>query len=272
MALTEANVAYLEDQIVALIDEQSYNRFLTATSVWAELEFRMAPGYAPYETSEAAKQGISLGDLMNFREPEVLWRLAAAGRIVRVVTTRPNKAPEALYFPKGTTVSLEEENAALRQELFELKNDIFEAFGQLAVNSSILPARYSVIAGLADRLAHDAEFCKARELNVAPTPSRNMPLEDIVRHYSERVQNGRTVQDAFNHMWSEAHELDAEVARFMAGDAMGEDGIKGEGMDVISCVLDVIYLAHPGITNKQMREIMVRKMEKWLTLYGSSTK
>lgn len=105
-----------------------------------------------------------------------------------------------------------------------------------------------------------------------PTHATTLCIEDIVRHYSKRVQNGRTVQDAFDHMVKEVHELDVEVQRFIAGQPEGEDGIIGEAMDVISCALDVVFLAKPGTVNEEMREVLLNKMQKWLTLYGNPTK
>ncbi len=93
-------------------------------------------------------------------------------------------------------------------------------------------------------------------------------LEAIVRGYSEKIKNGRTIRSAFEHMQGEANELDLEITLKNTGMPAGPDGIVGEAIDVISCALDVIFLHKPDITDEELHAIMIKKMEKWVRDYA----
>lgn len=93
-------------------------------------------------------------------------------------------------------------------------------------------------------------------------------VEDIVRSYSNRVKDGRTLRDVFRHMNTEIKELDDELLLDACGQPPGEDGIVGEALDAISCLYDIIYLHRPDITKAELAAIMTRKMEKWVQKYG----
>ncbi len=63
-------------------------------------------------------------------------------------------------------------------------------------------------------------------------------------------------------------ELDDEVGKYIRGEPLGEDGIVGECMDVINCILDLLYQTNPEITEEDMIAIQKRKCEKWVKKYG----
>ena len=43
----------------------------------------------------------------------------------------------------------------------------------------------------------------------------------------------------------------------------GKDGILGESVDVILCALDIIFIAHPDITNEEILDVVSKKLKKW---------
>ena len=86
----------------------------------------------------------------------------------------------------------------------------------------------------------------------------------IARHYSSAIHNGRTMLDALRSLEGEVAEIRVEVE---TGNT-GPDGIKGESMDVLNSVLDILFMAHPGITSAEIDEIMERKCRKWMVKYS----
>ena len=44
----------------------------------------------------------------------------------------------------------------------------------------------------------------------------------------------------------------------------GKDGIVGEGIDVIICVLDLIRKTYPNITESELEAIADNKLAKWV--------
>lgn len=91
---------------------------------------------------------------------------------------------------------------------------------------------------------------------------------EIVRYYSEKIDNSRTVVSTLDHAFGEMRELDDEVGKYIRGEPLGEDGIVGECMDVINCILDLLYQAHPEITEEDMIAIQKRKCDKWVKKYS----
>lgn len=93
---------------------------------------------------------------------------------------------------------------------------------------------------------------------------------DIVRHFSNKIKNGRTYLDATRHAEGELVELYEEIQKVATGQPEGSDGIVGEAIDIIACLLDVIFLKQPDITNDEITAIMLRKCQKWAKFYASS--
>ena len=95
------------------------------------------------------------------------------------------------------------------------------------------------------------------------------PLE-IVRHFSLLIDNGRSINDIFEHTISEMEELNDEIEHVYNGRPEGSDGIVGESIDVIACALDLIFKHKPAITDDEINAILLRKCEKWARRYKDS--
>lgn len=89
-------------------------------------------------------------------------------------------------------------------------------------------------------------------------------LIQLVRSYSDRIDNGRMPADIFEYLHDEVNELEAEVY----GYEPGPDGIPGEAIDVILCALDLIYKNNPEWTDKDILDYAQKKCEKWAKKYG----
>ncbi len=91
---------------------------------------------------------------------------------------------------------------------------------------------------------------------------------DLVRDFSKRIKNGRTLRSISDHMRGEHIELDEEIEKVEQGVTEGTDGIVGESIDVIACALDAIFLHKPDITDEEIYNIMDRKCKKWVEKYS----
>lgn len=89
-------------------------------------------------------------------------------------------------------------------------------------------------------------------------------LLELVRTYSNKIENGRDLSYIFEGLTEEVDELEAEVY----GNEQGEDGIPGEAVDVILCALDMIYKAAPHWTNEDIVAYAEKKCQKWARKYG----
>lgn len=89
-------------------------------------------------------------------------------------------------------------------------------------------------------------------------------LLSLVRSYTDKIKNGRTVQDVHTYLCDESTELGIEVYT----DTPGEDGIAGEAIDVILCCLDLIFLSAPNMSDEDIIEYARKKCEKWARKYG----
>jgi hypothetical protein len=89
-------------------------------------------------------------------------------------------------------------------------------------------------------------------------------LLKTVRAYSERIQDGRSLQDIHDHLHDELRELNME----MYGYESGEDGVAGEAIDVILCALDLIFKAAPNMTNDDIVAYADKKCQKWARKYS----
>jgi hypothetical protein len=93
-------------------------------------------------------------------------------------------------------------------------------------------------------------------------------LYKTVSRYSDQIKDDRTLQGIFNHGMGEMDELQSEILYDRDGLKPGPDGIVGEAIDVIACMLDIIRRHDPLITESQLVEIMDRKCLKWVGKYG----
>lgn len=81
----------------------------------------------------------------------------------------------------------------------------------------------------------------------------------------------RTIGDILAYVTSEVGELADEVliASGRSYKEAGKDGIVGEGIDAIICILDLIKKQCPAITEEQLIEIAQAKCGKWIgNLHG----
>lgn len=89
-------------------------------------------------------------------------------------------------------------------------------------------------------------------------------VEQIFRS-SDRVVNARTRYSILAATMSELGELAVEIA-ISEGDSykeVGSDGIIGEAIDAIACLVDLIRREKPSITEEELLEITRVKLQKW---------
>jgi hypothetical protein len=72
-----------------------------------------------------------------------------------------------------------------------------------------------------------------------------------------------------NHAIGEMDELSDEIAIVNKGDTPGVDGVIGEAVDIVVCLIDLIYKNNPNITTAQLQDIIKNKCDKWLRVYGN---
>lgn len=89
----------------------------------------------------------------------------------------------------------------------------------------------------------------------------------IVRRYSQMIRNGRTLRTIFKHTVSEIDEFQDEISLVERGLPEGKDGVVGEAIDGIACLLDAIFIHRPDITDEEIDAIMERKCAKWAAKY-----
>lgn len=64
-------------------------------------------------------------------------------------------------------------------------------------------------------------------------------------------------------------ELHDEIHRANVGlPQYGEDGVVGEAVDVMLCMIDIIYTYDPHITEDQILSVVEEKLDKWERVYG----
>ena len=79
----------------------------------------------------------------------------------------------------------------------------------------------------------------------------------------------RTKHDVLASLMEEVGELATEVniSTGYSGKKEGEDGILGECVDVITCVVDLMWVSNPNITEedleKEVMKILELKLAKW---------
>lgn len=86
---------------------------------------------------------------------------------------------------------------------------------------------------------------------------------NIVRAASKSIHNGRTKRNIYDHLISEAYELNYELGLENHDLEPGEDGIFGESIDVIACALDMIFVDNPDVTDQEIIDYLRKKVQKW---------
>ena len=91
-------------------------------------------------------------------------------------------------------------------------------------------------------------------------------LVSLVRGTSESIQNGRSIHFILGSTMSELGELAEEVNIEYSDSSYknpGKDGVVGEAIDTIICLLDLIYAVNPELTEEEICNIASTKLEKW---------
>lgn len=97
-----------------------------------------------------------------------------------------------------------------------------------------------------------------------------MSLFSVVRTISQQAdvyQPVRTAQSIVGNTVSELGEVAIEV-NIEAGHSYkkpSEDGVVGEAVDTILCLLDLIYKHSPNITEEELEFFAVKKGSKWIS-------
>lgn len=85
---------------------------------------------------------------------------------------------------------------------------------------------------------------------------------------SREMKNGRNFTSVCGALYSEFDELGLEIHNVYLEEPEGIDGILGEGVDVILCVIDLIYQHNPDITTEEIHNKILQKLNKWKSKYG----
>ena len=84
---------------------------------------------------------------------------------------------------------------------------------------------------------------------------------------SKRIKNGRTPFEVFCSVEEEVGELAKEM-RIKYGRSYktaDEDGVFGECVDIISALIDLMYLDNPDLTEEEILPYLKKKLNKWET-------
>lgn len=82
---------------------------------------------------------------------------------------------------------------------------------------------------------------------------------------SDRIKDGRQDEDIHRHATKELGELATEIdiENGTCYKEPGADGVVGEAVDVMLCMLDLIHQARPDLTAAEILEIARPKLAKW---------
>lgn len=90
-------------------------------------------------------------------------------------------------------------------------------------------------------------------------------IEEILKS-SRSINNNRKPFQVLCKLFEEIGELTTEiniVEGFLPKEKGGKDGIIGETADVMNCLIDLMYLYNPDITESEFKTIMTNKLQKW---------
>lgn len=94
-----------------------------------------------------------------------------------------------------------------------------------------------------------------------------MTLVKDILETCEQIENGRTAIDILAYGMTEVGEVSEEVlikySPIAKHKTSGPDGIIGEAMDVILCMMDLIHEENPDITEEELQAIARLKLDKW---------
>jgi hypothetical protein len=104
------------------------------------------------------------------------------------------------------------------------------------------------------------------------TGELQMTLVSQVFDASDEIKNNRSLSDVFLHLSTEFGELaqEVQIAEGKSYKEPGSDGVVGEGIDMIACILDLIRLHHPNVTDETLNEVLKVKLDKWKKEVGKN--
>lgn len=82
---------------------------------------------------------------------------------------------------------------------------------------------------------------------------------------SDAIKNNRKLHQIFTYLIEEVGELSTElnIHDGYSTKTPGKDGVVGEAVDAIICLLDIIRVYDPTITEEKLVEICSAKVRKW---------
>lgn len=82
---------------------------------------------------------------------------------------------------------------------------------------------------------------------------------------SDDIKDSRTVSEALLYAMTEIGECSEEhlISTGYSSKKAGADGVVGEAIDAIICLIDVIHLHDKTVTKEKLEEITKRKLVKW---------
>lgn len=89
-------------------------------------------------------------------------------------------------------------------------------------------------------------------------------ITDILNTASS-IKNGRTISQIFTYTIEEIGELATElnIVDGYSDKNPGKDGVVGEAVDAIICLIDLIYTHRPTITEDELAQVCANKLSKW---------
>lgn len=90
-------------------------------------------------------------------------------------------------------------------------------------------------------------------------------LVNTIFQASDQIRNNRTPQDILNHLVSEIGELSTEISIEYGNSykTPSVDGIVGESIDAILCLVDIIHKHAPELTEDDLAKYAQKKTVKW---------
>ena len=104
-------------------------------------------------------------------------------------------------------------------------------------------------------------------MNQEQFPISNCNFYDMTVAIGATIHDGRTAQDVMVSLMSEVGELAEEVnIQYSTRNSYktpGADGVVGEGIDVILCVMDLLHISNPELTHEELMRLAALKLQKW---------
>lgn len=88
---------------------------------------------------------------------------------------------------------------------------------------------------------------------------------DTIFATSDTILNNRSNFEILAHLTEEVGELAEEtiIHEGLSYKSQGKDGLVGEAVDAIICILDLVRRTHPECTADQLAKIAESKCNKW---------